>query len=298
MKEPMLKRVIGKYTTQRVLKLFPKGCVAIDLETTGLSSLCNKIIEVSAIKLHPDGSCSEYSTLVNPETPIPAKNTEIHGITDQDIKNAPKTNVALQELHQFIADLPIIAHNAQFDAGFIIFAFHALNLKPRNNPVYCSCLYSRKTIRDAKNHKLKTLAEHLSIPLENHHRAFDDAKAALQVFLESLERDPQHKKLKPAYIYNLNQFALKNIDYKNETITFLQEKLEENLPIMIYYTGGTVKNQWRAILPIGILPTPNGSVVYSNCLKSNLCKSFFIKKINKFRACTVEELKELEQAHA
>src|SRR5690606_3617822 len=111
---------LGPSELQTLLRFFPQGLVAFDLEMTGLSPLLDKIIEIAAIKILPDGQIESFHTLVNPLIEIPKKTTEFHMITDEMVKDAPTLKRPLKNFIEFYGNLPLVAHNAQFDVGFLI----------------------------------------------------------------------------------------------------------------------------------------------------------------------------------
>ncbi|MGB0454332.1 MAG: PolC-type DNA polymerase III [Bacteriovoracaceae bacterium] len=279
--------------TELLLKAFPKGVVVFDLETTGLSSLCDSIIEIGAIKVSPDGSLDHFQTLINPGKPISERSIKIHHITDDMVKEAPKTEESIKKFYEFIEDFDLVAHNAQFDAGFIIFDLHMHSLEPKANSIYCSCLYARRTIRDAANHKLSTLAHKFGIDMNRHHRAYDDALTCLSILQNSLKNDPKLKLLNKAKLYELKQFKKNVVATEDKKMKFLFESSKENTPILIEYNGGTYKNIKRPITPVALMPTPRGNVLYALCLITDNYKSFMLKKIDRYETATQEEVQGL-----
>ena len=93
--------------------------VAVDVETTGLSPLYNELIEVSAIKYEGAKKIDTFSTLIKPKKEISSTITNITGITNKMLENAPELDKVMPELVNFIGDNPIVAHNANFDYSFL-----------------------------------------------------------------------------------------------------------------------------------------------------------------------------------
>jgi DNA polymerase-3 subunit epsilon len=114
---------------------FPYGIVALDLETTGLSPLVDRIVEIGAIKITPS-KFEIFESFINPEIPIPAHTTSIHGITDEMVQNAPKIIEGLNLFNIFLGDLPIVAHNAKFDLGFVVMSLQKHKLSISKSDVY------------------------------------------------------------------------------------------------------------------------------------------------------------------
>lgn len=273
-------------------QFFPQGVVAFDLETTGLSPLVDKIIEISAVKVTKDG-VETFDQLVDPEIKIPEFTIDIHHITDDMVKDSPKVAEVLPGFVEFIDNYPLIAHNAKFDVGFIIYDILQNKLSLKEAKVYCSCAISRKVFTDFPNHKLGTLVEKLDIVLENHHRALDDARACLQVFAKALisyyKKRNNTKILKDAFLFKTNSYG------ENQELNIPKhlKKLEVLVPAQeifdIKYNGGSMKGKFRPIKPISLLPMPEGMILYAHCLTSDLYKSFAVKKISDFRELSHEE---------
>jgi DNA polymerase-3 subunit epsilon len=278
----------------KLLEIFPSGVVAIDLETTGLSPLIDRIIDFAAIKVTTDG-ISELSSLINPQIPIPANTTEIHGITDSDVADSPRLKEFLPQALNFMGDLPIIAHNAKFDLGFIVFSLHQLGLDYPNNPTYCSLKMSRFAFRELTSHKLGHLSEKLNIILDQHHRALDDAIACLHVFNKAVQRLSAiecKSALKQSYLFNTSEFS-KNNDMKlKEPTSQLADKAKKQQLVFIKYRGGTFKNVLRPVKPLSLLLMPEGNILYAQCFLTDMYKSFALRKISLVQEMNAEQIQD------
>ena len=148
--------------------------VAFDLETTGLSSENDVITEIGAV-IYRDGEMTErFQAFVNPHRSLSANITELTGITDSMLRDAPDIEEVLPEFLAFCGDRPLVAHNADFDVGFILAACKRQNID--YDPVYLDTLIlAQNLLPELKNHKLNVVAEALELPAFNHHRAVDDA---------------------------------------------------------------------------------------------------------------------------
>jgi DNA polymerase III epsilon subunit family exonuclease len=281
-----------------ILEFFPQGLCAFDLETTGLSAISDKIVEIGAVKITAEGKIHFFGSLVNPGIPIPPVTIAIHHITDEMVKKAPSPEKALDAFLNFSGDLPLLAHNAKFDLGFIMTALHHEGMSFPEVSIYDSCTLARKLIPkiEAKSYKLSNLCKLLSITLENHHRAQDDAFACLAVAAHCLchrtstisDRD---KILRMSYYLKLTS-KLEHLDYT------LPPRLQALLPLLanqevleIKYKGGSLKNQFRPIKAIAFIPMPHGIVLYGICLHAMANKSFAISKIDSVRIPAPDELK-------
>lgn len=282
---------------QTLLEFFPEGLIAIDLETTGLSPLVDRIIEIAAFKVTNEGD-SIFSTLIDPEILIPPHTIAIHNITDEMVIGSPKLIEVLAEMKEFLGDLPIVAHNAKFDLGFIVMGLHREKIKLSSALIYCSCKMSRVTHKEVANHKLGTLVKELNIPLVNHHRALDDAYASLKIFIQGLERlkpnkspEQQRSDLKAhGLLFSLDQFDELKIEELPVHLEELNKLVKESAVIEIQYTGGNHKHQFRPVKLTSLLNTPDGNILYARCLWSDMYKSFKLNKITALRHPEAEQI--------
>jgi DNA polymerase III epsilon subunit family exonuclease len=174
--------------------------VVFDLETTGLSPYNDKIIEIGAIKISNGIMTDSYTTLVNPLCHIPSAATNVNGITDNMVSNAPTIDTVLPLFINFIGNSILVAHNATFDMGFLRHNMCQMGCTTIN-PVICTLLLSRKLFPEFQNHKLETVASSLGISLNNAHRSLSDVTATGNVFLyivdmlnrQDAEKDIQRK---------------------------------------------------------------------------------------------------------
>jgi DNA polymerase III epsilon subunit family exonuclease len=284
---------------QTLLEFFPEGLIAIDLETTGLSPLVDRIIEIAAFKITKNGD-SIFTTLINPEIPIPPHTTAIHNITNEMIIGAPKLIEVLAELKEFLSERPIVAHNAKFDLGFIVMGLQREKIKLSSASIYCSCKISRAIHKEAPNHKLGTLVKELNIPLVNHHRALDDAYASLKIFIHALEklksnRTSEQRKVDlktHGLVFSLDQFSETKAEELPPHLEELNKLVKEAAVIEIKYTGGTHKHQFRPVKLTSLLNTPDGNILYARCLLSDIYKSFKLKKISALRHPSAEQIQQ------
>ncbi len=149
--------------------------VAFDIETTGLHAQNDRITEIGAVLLKGDSILQKFNTFVNPHRPIPQNIVELTGIHDSDVADAPEEADALRAFMEFAGGRPLIAHNANFDVGFMRATANRNGL--HFNPVYIDTLpLARALCPDLKRHKLDQVAKYLKLPEFNHHRASDDAQ--------------------------------------------------------------------------------------------------------------------------
>lgn len=161
--------------------------IVLDIETTGLSFRTEKITEIGAVKVKNGEIVDTFESFVNPEIPIPEKIVKITHITDEMVKNAETIDQVMPKFLEFIGNLRLVAHNADFDVGFLKYNAENLGLKMDNNYIDSLAL-SRQVYPEFKKHKLGILADKFGIKVENAHRALDDVKTLVKVFIKLLEK--------------------------------------------------------------------------------------------------------------
>ena len=164
-------------------------CVVFDLETTGFSTNNNTIIEIGAVKVQDGKIIDRFSTFVNPKVPIPYRIEELTHINDAMVLSSPELKEVLPQFLEFCSDAKyLVAHNANFDVGFIEHNARVL-LNRDYRPVYLDTVsLARFLLPYLNNFKLDTLAKELAIPPFSHHRAVDDAEATSLIYLEMMKR--------------------------------------------------------------------------------------------------------------
>lgn len=160
--------------------------VVFDLETTGFSAIKDKIIEIGAVKVEGGKITDRFSTFVNPGVPIPFRITQLTGITDQMVMEAPGIETVLPQFLEFIGEAALVAHNASFDVGFVEQNCRYQDITPDFTSVDTVAM-ARILLPTLSKYKLNVVAGALHISLENHHRAVDDAGATAEIFVRFLE---------------------------------------------------------------------------------------------------------------
>ena len=154
--------------------------VAFDIETTGLNAGSDRMTEIGAVIYAGNEIKETFNTFVDPGMHIPAEITQLTGITDRDVKGAPSEAEAMRSFLEFVGDRPIVAHNADFDTGFMSAAAARSGIE--FEPVYLDTLaLSHALLPDLKRHKLDIVSNRLSLPEFNHHRASDDALVVARI---------------------------------------------------------------------------------------------------------------------
>jgi DNA polymerase-3 subunit alpha (Gram-positive type) len=157
--------------------------VVFDIETTGLSSTRDKIIEIGAVKMTQAGVIDTFQIFVNPEEPLSAFTTSLTGITDEMVSKAQTIDKVLPKFLAFANDSILVAHNALFDVGHIRENAKRLDLIFNHSKVVDTLSLARYFYSDQlKRFNLKAVAKYFKIKQENHHRADDDARVTADIW--------------------------------------------------------------------------------------------------------------------
>ena len=161
-------------------------CV-LDLETTGFSPITEKITEIGIMKVKDGKVIDQFSTFVNPEKPIPARVVEVTNITDYMVKDADTIDKVFPKMLEFIEGSILVAHNADFDIGFL--KHNAKRLGYDFDFTYLDTLSLAKDLfPEYKSYKLGRIAKNLGIKVEVAHRALDDVDTTVKVFNIMIEK--------------------------------------------------------------------------------------------------------------
>jgi DNA polymerase-3 subunit epsilon len=265
-----------------LLGLFPKGVVAVDLETTGLSPLVDKIIEIAAVKLKPDGQITSFHTLINPLIDIPENTIQYHGLRNEDLQSSPTIKKPLKEFWEFMERLPVIAHNSSFDLGYLIKSSHDFQIEFPPLDVYDSCRYARAILKTQEktpdNYKLSTLSAFFEFKLQ-HHVAIEDTYACLKITAGCAATPSEHKSaLEKSFVFRTSHFDRNDCFNYSTRLEGLRVLVQARELLTLDYRG-TSSKKIRPVRPIGLMPLPKGPVLFAECLLTGMNKSFLLKKI-------------------
>ena len=166
---------------------FDEEFVAFDLETTGLSSQTDRIIEIGAVILKNGEEMDRFQTFVDPERPLERKIVDLTGITDEMLVGAPKIEEVLPKFLDFIGDRVLVAHNSDFDTGFIRAECARLGYD-YNYTAADTLILSQNLLSHLNKFKLNIVSNALSLPDFNHHRAGDDAMTCGLVMTKLMQK--------------------------------------------------------------------------------------------------------------
>ncbi len=155
--------------------------IAFDLETTGLDKRTDQIIEIGAVRIRDGEVVDKFSSFAQPGHPLSAKTVSLTNITDEMLLGAPRPEDAVRAFLDWAGDRPLVAHNAEFDVGFV--REYCERAGRPFDPLWIDTLILAQYLcPELGNHRLDTVAERLELPPFQHHRAFDDAAVCGQIY--------------------------------------------------------------------------------------------------------------------
>ena len=180
--------------------------VAFDIETTGLSADREEMTEIGAAVFKNGEITERFETFVNPGKPISREITELTGIRDKDVYDAPTPKQAMESFISFAKGRTLVAHNAQFDVGFMKAACRRNNIS-FNPRVMDTLVFSQCLMTENRRHKLNLIASALGLPDFRHHRASDDAVTCGRIMLKfaAMLRDHGVKTLRDAQEFSVSR---------------------------------------------------------------------------------------------
>ncbi len=288
-------RSIEEKELKNFLSYFPQGIISLDLETTGLSPLLHQVVEISAIKITPEGKIEIFDTLINPLVPIAPESTAIHQINNEMVKESPLFSHIVHDFIDFIGDIPLLAHNAFFDIGFIIGELHRQKTLFPKNEVFDSFKLTKELLdkKIIKSFKLSNLAKHFHLDCTNFHRSFEDSFCCLMIMLKIFQDQTKYSlQERPAPLTKLNFYGEISLEDIPEHLSDFYQLKKDDL-FLLQYKGKSIKERQRPVQMVSILPMPQGQMLYALCLISKQYKYFSIKKVEGISLLSNEDQKEL-----
>ncbi len=197
----------------------------VDIETTGGQNSENKITEIAIINFDGKNIIEEFSTLINPERSIPYSITQLTGISNEMVKDAPKFYEVAKKIVEMTEGKIFVAHNVFFDFNFIKHEFSDLGFSFLREKI-CTVRLGRKILPGHKSYSLGKICADLDIPISQRHRALGDARATVELF----------KKILQVSGSNINEYLIKE-SKKISLPPLLSRETYENLPSIpgVYY---------------------------------------------------------------
>ncbi|HET9480954.1 MAG TPA: exonuclease domain-containing protein [Candidatus Polarisedimenticolia bacterium] len=278
----------------------PGPFVAFDTETTGLSPVNDRVVEIAALAFDARGVEAEsYERLVNPGIPIPPALTMIHGIDDAMVADKPTLDAILPEFIRFVSGAILVAHNAAYDVAMLMVPHARLAHRPGRSSlpplpgslVLDTCTLARSVFPGAPNYRLGTVAERLGIPRGRAHRAMPDVRACKELFVRILDRLGPDVSVEDLTRLNGSTLHLGIDDVAldaalqdarvgaGEPLAELREAIRSGSPITIRYQGGTKGGGPRKVTPITLMTVSGGSYMVAHCHLDGGLKNFRLDKI-------------------
>lgn len=256
--------------------------VAFDTETSGAYPVGFDVVEFGAVKWYRGQEIGRLQFLLKPRELMSDFIIGIHGISNEMVQEAPMMSQKITEVHDFFRGSVVMAHHAPFDMGFLAAEFEKAHLPLPSEPALCTSLLSRKWIHGVENHKLQTLVKHLHLDGGQAHRAYDDAKACLQVGLACFQKMGEDVTLAKAiksqgknlWWRDYSLLSLNDVNFKT-----LIEAINLKKDVDLIYQGGSAKGETRRLTPIGIVRNPDGDYLQAFCHKDKVAKRYYLNRI-------------------
>jgi DNA polymerase III epsilon subunit family exonuclease len=271
------------------LQLCDLDFIAFDVETTGLSAIACKLVELSAVRFRLSGGEMEiFSELINPECEIPYEVTRIHGITDEMVKDAPTNKEVIPKFLEFIGTKPcvLVAHNAPFDVGFLKVAVARLGIDVPALTVLDTLSLSRALVEGVADYKLKTLAQHYEIVDGDYHRALADSHHVRHIFGKILAANPDFttldhlRELNCLITLNEQESAVEPTGEVLFHVNVIRAAIDGKQQLkMIYLGNGMPPRSGRLITPIAVLENRGNHYLTAFCHQVDAERTFRIDRI-------------------
>lgn len=286
--------------------------VAFDIETTGISSRNDRIVEIGAVRFRLDGTeIDRFERLVHPGRTIPGGVIRIHGITDEMVRHAPSEREILPQFLEFLGDprhTILMAHNASFDVGFLETALRRAAFAQPPHHVLDTVTFARRRARGLASYKLSSLVRTFGIGDSTAHRGLSDALALMELFRLLVEQPPRVESLTELTAYLSPELRFQNESRRRgggwsgrrsrgrsfaspanpdprESPWFetLNAALRDRARVSLVYEGGRSSGTPRTVTPVRI--TTSASLIYlvAYCDRDRIEKHFRFDRIREVR---------------
>ena len=238
--------------------MLPAKLAFVDIETTGMRSSTDRIIEIGILRVEDNKLVKTYQTLINPQSYLPKEITSLTGITAQDLEQAPSFRMVKDEILEILDRCTFVAHNVRFDYAFLKHELLRENIA-FSAKHFCTVRLSRVLFPKWERHNLDTVMKECGIPCQNRHRAYDDAQVLYDFYtqlLETMKPEELEKAIaktmkKPSLPLNLPMEELEKLPEKPGVYIFYgdKEKVEKTKPFdhVPLYVGKSVNIRNRVL---------------------------------------------------
>jgi DNA polymerase III epsilon subunit family exonuclease len=265
--------------------------VAFDTETTGLSAVCNRIVEIGAVKFNLDGSTIEtFQSLVNPERLIPESVTAIHGIDDEMVKDAETIKPVLKRFITFCGENSIlIAHNAKFDISFIGYELGRTGMNFGKNPVVDTIRIYRRLHPGLQSYSLDSLIYEFEIATRQEHRALEDAEMVQELFLNVREKFLAINSLTQfESSYGFSYIKAQEIPIVNLPVEYypIAQAMKDEIWVELIYQSNGKEPSNRKVLPVDLYAVGYSIYMDAFCEIRQEVRTFRLDRILRFKVLT------------
>ncbi len=260
--------------------------VAFDTETTSLSPVSGRVIELSGIKFKlKEGRTESFDKLINPDEPISEEITQINGITNEMVKDKPKAEEIIPEFLRFIdgSETILLAHNVCFDISFVGMEIARLRITQPSHRCLDTLILARKTYPELEKYSLPGLVTQLGISQEKSHRALADSFSVKELFLKIISKT-NVKTLDE--LINLTKVSTFSDIFDLEPpagFELFAQAIERNQSIEMVYEGGSRDLQLRKITPLTLMKSYDKIYVLADCHLDKIQKFFCLDRIKSFK---------------
>lgn len=260
--------------------------VSFDVETTGLSPVVARLVELSGVKFKLNGEViSTFSSLINPQFKIPPEVSAIHGITDEMVADSPACAEVLPKFFEWIDDdnAILVAHNAPFDVEFLQVGLSRMGQPLPAYRIIDTLPLARALIEDSPNYQLKTLVEFLALETGGYHRALADShhvRNVLQTLLvrHGLSAWPDLLELGCTFIFDSNLHSFEPPAHLSPCVDSLKEAIASSSTVSFIYNG--LRSYKRTVDPIAVIQSRGNYYLTAFCHRAQEERTFRLDKIS------------------
>lgn len=246
-----------------------------------------RLLELGAIRVVDGEVIDRFESLVCPAVPIEPAATEVHGISDEDVRDAPAVERVLEDFSGWVGDDWMVAHRAEVDAEVLAFEYDRCGLEPPPGPFLDTLALSRRYLPEAPDHKLATLAEHLDLESLELHRALADAVACWKVLEECADRAGGLETTSASLLLSQCGAPTTVASQRPRPPRLkprqrgLTRAIEEAQEIFLTYGDGEQAPARLPVIPRFVYQRSGKGYLEAECQQSGLLKTYLIERIHK-----------------